>query len=136
MCIRDSQIVVKIFEKYKTTKPSKHLQEIREAELLQFEAVEKYREPSVTLDVMRGLGYEGAEATLTQRVLNYKDAGSFIDERVRFNWAAEAEEIPSQSVDHFRSEATGALGSLSNVPGFKAVSDMVFFTGSKPQNSA
>jgi ubiquinone/menaquinone biosynthesis C-methylase UbiE len=126
------QIVVKIFEKYKTSSPSKHLQEIREAELMQYKAVEKYREPSVTLEVMRGLGYEGSEATLTQRVLNYKDVGSFIDEWIRFDWATEAEEMPLESVERFRREAIGALSSLSNAPGFRAVSDMVFFTGTKP----
>lgn len=130
------QIMNKIFEGYRSSSPSKALQEIREAELLQFEAVDEYREPSATLEVLRGLGYKNAEATLTQRVLNYKDAASFVDEWLNFDWAAEVAEIPPEAVRRFRNEAIGALAPLSKGPGFRAVSDMLFFTGQKARDSA
>ena len=130
------QIMIKIFEGYKTASPSKRLQDIREAELLQFDAVDKYREPSVTQEAMRGLGYERVEATLTQRVLNYEDVGKFVDEWINFDWAAEVEEISPEAVKRFRGEAISALSPLWKGPGFRVVSDMVFFTGQKPQDSA
>jgi ubiquinone/menaquinone biosynthesis C-methylase UbiE len=126
-----NQLMFRIFEGYKTTNPSKHLQEVREAEELQAEAVEKYREPFVTLDAMRGLGFREAEATLTRRVIKYTDARSFVNEWLQFDWSAEAEEIPSKDLGRFRREAVEALGPLSKGQGFTAESGMIFFTGAK-----
>lgn len=128
------QIMNKVFEEYRTSSPSKRLQEIREAENLQFDAVDKYREPYTTLEVMRSLGYKDVEATLIQRVLNYDDVASFVDEWLNFDWAAEVEEIPKDAVGRFRNEVIGALTPLSKGPGFKAVSDILFFTGQKAQD--
>jgi ubiquinone/menaquinone biosynthesis C-methylase UbiE len=125
------QVIVKIFEDYKTKTPSKKLREIREAQTAQWEAVEKYRDPAVTLGVIRGIGYKDAEATLTRRVIDYKDAGSFVDEWVSFDWSSEAEEIPSADQKAFRKEAMEALRPLSKGQGFRVESDEVFFTGLK-----
>jgi ubiquinone/menaquinone biosynthesis C-methylase UbiE len=125
------QVIVKIFENYKTRTPSKKLKEIREAAAFQADAVEKYREPAVTLRAIRSLGFDEAEATLTQRVINYKDAGGYVDEWLSLDWAAEAEEIPSADLKRFRKEAIEALRPLSMGEGFRAESDEVFFTGLK-----
>jgi hypothetical protein len=59
------QVASRIFEKYQTKTPSSRLAQIREANLAQNEAVEKYRDPFVTLSLMRGLGYVCAEAVIT-----------------------------------------------------------------------
>lgn len=125
------QVITRIFEDYKTRTPSKKLKEIREALALQSEAVQKYRDPMVTLSVMRSLGYDEAEATVTQRLINYKDVGRFVDEWLFFDWAPEIEEIPSPKVKVFRKEAIEALRPLSKVEGFRVESDEVFFTGLK-----
>jgi ubiquinone/menaquinone biosynthesis C-methylase UbiE len=125
------QIMGKIFEDYKTRRPSKKLEEIREAQALQAEAVEKYREPLVTLSLLRSLGYEEAEATITQRVVAYEDAGGFVDEWVLFDWSAEADEMPPANLKTFRGEAIGALRPLSKGKEFRSETDEVFFTGLK-----
>lgn len=125
------QVITRIFEDYKTTTPTKKLSEIREASALQSEAVQKYRDPMVTLDTLRSIGYGEAEATVTQRVIDYKDAGSFVDEWISFDWNAEVEEIPSPEMKVFRKEAIEALRPLSKVEGFRVESDEVFFTGLK-----
>jgi ubiquinone/menaquinone biosynthesis C-methylase UbiE len=126
-----TQVILRIFESYKTKSPSRHLREIREAEAVQAEAVEKYREPSVTLDEMRKLGYHDAEATMTQRRINYTDAGAFVDEWLLLDWNAETKEIPVENLRRFRREAVEALSPLSKGAGFTAESEMVFFTGTK-----
>lgn len=126
-----SQVIFKIFEGYKTRAPSKRLKEIRASNAAQVEAVEKYRDPFVTLNLIRSLGYDEAEATVVRRVIKYKDASSFIDEWLSFDWRAEAEEIPSADLKGFRKEVVGALSPLSKGPKFSVASDMVFFTALK-----
>jgi len=125
------QVITRIFEDYKTKTPSKKLNDIREAQVLQAEAVEKYREPLVTLNVIRSLGFDEAEATVTQRVIDYKEVGRFVDEWLSFDWSAEAEEIPSPELKMFRKEAIEALRPLSKVEGFRVETDELFFTGLK-----
>ena len=125
------QVITRIFEDYKTTTPTKKLSEIREASALQSEAVQKYRDPMVTLDTLRSIGFEEAEATVTQRVIDYKDAGGFVDEWISFDWSSEVEEISFPEMKVFRKEAIEALRPLSKVEGFRVESDEVFFTGLK-----
>jgi O-methyltransferase/aklanonic acid methyltransferase len=124
-----SQVIVKIFEEYKTRSPSKNLKEIRDSEAAQAEGVEEYRDPFVTLTAMRSVGFDQAEATVAQRNMRYKDAGAFVDQWLLFDWASEAEEIPPEELKRFRNEAIGALGPLSKGPEFRVESDMIFFTG-------
>lgn len=126
------QVITKIFEDYKTTAPSKKLKEIREAQALQAEAVGKYREPEVTLNTMRSIGYEEAEATLAQRVVDHKNAEGLVEEWLSFDWSSEVEELPPSEVKAFRKEAIEALRPLSRGKGFTVESDEVFFTGLKP----
>jgi ubiquinone/menaquinone biosynthesis C-methylase UbiE len=126
------QVIAKIFEDYKPRNPSKRLKEIREAEAIQARAVEKYREPFLTLSVIRSLGFDKAEATVSQCVLNYKDVGSFVDEWLWFDWSAEAEEMPPADIKAFRKEAIEALNPLSKGEGFRVEREVVFFTGLKP----
>jgi ubiquinone/menaquinone biosynthesis C-methylase UbiE len=123
------QLALKIFERYQTGRPSKRLREIREASLAQKNAVEKFRDPYLTLTTMRGLGFREAEATITQRVVKYKDAEAFLDRMLGFNWRNEANEIPNGGIRRFRSEAAKALGSLSTGPGFTVKDEMIFFSG-------
>jgi len=125
------QVIFKIFEGYKTKSPSRYLREVREANAVQAEAVEKYREPSVTLGEMRNLGYYDAEATITQRTTKYADAGGYVDEWLDLDWQPEADEIPPTALKRFRREAIEALGPLSSGAGFTAESEMIFFTGTK-----
>ncbi len=125
------QVIVKIFEDYKQKTPSEKLKEIREAEAFQAEAVEKYREPLVTLKAMKSTGFDDTEATITQRMISYDDAGGFVDEWLSFDWAAEAEEIPPADLKRFRKEAIEALRPLSKGEGFTVESDEIFFTGLK-----
>ncbi len=122
------EVASKIFGRYQTEKPSKRLQEIREADIVQNEAVEKYRDPIVTLGLMRSLGYEAAEATVAQRVIRYTDAGAFVDRMLGFNWRNEANEISKADLLKFRSEAVAALSPLSKGDEFLVTDDMVFFT--------
>ncbi|MGP8124920.1 MAG: class I SAM-dependent methyltransferase [Nitrososphaerales archaeon] len=121
-----------IFEKYQTKAPSNNLKGIREARAMQKDAVEVYRTPEVTLDLMKKLGYAKAQATTTERVIRYKDAGAFLDRLLLFNWRSEAEEISGPDLSRFRSEAATALAPLSKGPQFLVRDDMVFFTGLKP----
>lgn len=125
------QVITKVFEDYKTKSPSKKLGEVREAQAVQWEAVEKYRQPSVALGLIRSLGYDQAEATLALRALEYGDVESFVDEWLAFDWSAEAAEIPAADVIAFRKEAIGALCPLSQGEGFTVESDEVFFTALK-----
>ena len=126
------QVIVKIFESYKTNNPSKKLEKLRMAELAQYEAVEKYTDPFVTLDEMRSVGFSNAEATLARRSVRYKDVGGYIDEWILFDWALEAEEIAAADLQRFRREASDALNPLSEGPGFNIERDTIFFTGLKP----
>ncbi|MDA4125408.1 MAG: class I SAM-dependent methyltransferase [Thaumarchaeota archaeon] len=126
------QVASKIFEKYQTATPSSKLQRIRKASLGQREAVEKYRDPFVALSAMRRLGYEGAEASIRQRVIQYPNAEAFIERMLGFNWRNEADEMSGEGLRKFRSEATAALASLSAGPGFVVADEMTFFSGRKP----
>jgi ubiquinone/menaquinone biosynthesis C-methylase UbiE len=125
------QVVTRIFEDYKTSSPSDRLKEIREAGVAQAEAVQKYRDPTVTLGAMRRLGFDEAEATVTQSVLVYNDAGSYVDEWLWFDWNAETEEIAPADVKKFRKEAVEAVRPLSKGYGFRTERDIVYFTGLK-----
>jgi len=125
------KVAFDIFEKYKTTAPSKKLREFREAKAMLSAAVERYKEVSATLDLMRRLGYESAEAETTTRVITYKDAGAFIDRLTIFNWRNEAEEIPRADLSRFRSEAIRVLADRPLIR-FSVSDEMVFFTGLKP----
>ncbi len=125
------QLALKIFERYQTKNPSTRLAALREADMIQAEAVEKYRDPSLTLGLMRSLGYRDAEAAITQRAIRYMNAGAYLDRMLGFNWRNEADEIPEADVLKFRAEAAEALGSLSQGPEFWVKDEMVFFSGSK-----
>jgi ubiquinone/menaquinone biosynthesis C-methylase UbiE len=125
------QVIVKIFEDYRPRNPSKKLKEIQKADAFQTEAVEKYKEPFVTLDVIRSLGFDEAEATVAQSVLGYKDVGSFVDEWLWFDWSAEAEEIPPADLKAFRKEAIEALRPPSKAEDFRVEREVVYFTGLK-----
>lgn len=94
------QLAFDTFEKYKTKRPSERLAEFRKANEAQKEAVEKYRDSSITLGLMRSVGFTGAEAAITKRVIKYKDAGAFLDRILGFNWRNEAEEIPEASLQN------------------------------------
>ena len=85
----------------------------------------------MTLNLLRGLGYASAEATLTQRVIRYKNPRAFVERMLSFNWRNEANEIAKAKLDRFRSEAAEALGPLSTGPEFPVEDEMVFFTGLK-----
>jgi len=126
------QLALRIFERYQTKKPSRRLQEIREAEMAQEEAVEKYRDPFVTLELIKSLGYREAEATITQRVIRYRDTMAFIEGMLGFDWRSEADEMPEMDLLKFKSEATEALGFLSGDSEFLVKDEMVFFSGRKP----
>ncbi len=126
------QVASRIFEKYQADTPSHRLRQIREANLAQNEAVKKYRDPFVTLSTMRSLGYEGAEAAITQRVIRYPDAGAFVERMLGFNWRNEADEISADGLRKFRSEAAESLASLWAGRGFQVADEMVFFSGRKP----
>lgn len=125
------QVVANIFEGYKTGSPSESLKEMRRSVVVQAEAVEKYLDPFVTLEAMRGIGYAGAEATLTKEGLRYESARSYIDEWLLFDWGMETAEIPPADVERFRKEATDALMPLSKGAGFNVTRDTVFYTGVK-----
>jgi ubiquinone/menaquinone biosynthesis C-methylase UbiE len=125
------QVISKIFENYKTKRPSKKLEELRIAELSQFEAVDKYTDPFVTLEEMRSVGFSNAEATLSKRSVRYDGVAAYIDEWIMFDWVLEAEEISDVDLQRFRKEATDALTPLSEGPGFKVERDTIFFTGVK-----
>jgi ubiquinone/menaquinone biosynthesis C-methylase UbiE len=126
------KVAMGLFEKYQTTTPSKSLRRIREAKATQTAAVEKYREPRVTLGLMRRLGYERAEAIVTERVVKYKSPMAFLDRLLLFSWRNEAEEISTPDLSRFRSEAYEAVARPSNASKFIVRDEMVFFTGLKP----
>jgi ubiquinone/menaquinone biosynthesis C-methylase UbiE len=126
------KVAMGLFEKYQTTTPSKSLRRIREAKATQTAAVEKYREPRVTLGLMRRLGYERAEAIVTERVVKYKSPKAFLDRLLLFSWRNEAEEISTPDLSRFRSEAYEAVARPSNASKFIVRDEMVFFTGLKP----
>lgn len=123
------QIAKKVFEKYQTAAPTERLQEIRKADLIQTEAVAKYRDPIVTLNLMRSLGYEDAEATITQRVIRYGDPAAYIDRMLGFNWRNEANEISRSELQEFRTEAAEALSPIAKGSDFQVNDEMVFFSG-------
>jgi len=129
---REFIVALGIFEKYQTTAPSKRLEEIREARVMQKEAVEMYRAPSVTLGLMKKLGYDKGQATSTERVIRYKDAGAFLDRLLLFNWRPESQEVSGPDLSRFRSDGVKALASLSQGPQFLVRDEMVFFTGLRP----
>ena len=123
------QVIAKVFEKYQTKTPTERLRATREADLIQTEAVAKYRDPVLTLNVMRNLGYADAEATVTQRVIRYGDPGAYIDRLLGFNWRNEANEITKRRLEDFRTKAVEALGPISRGPDFRVSDEMIFFTG-------
>ena len=113
-----TQVIFKIFEGYKTSSPSDNLRGFRESRDAQVEAFKKYRDPFTSLELMRSLGYEDAEAALTRHSLDYEHPGSFIDQWLLFDWAAEAEEISPRDLSRFKKEATEAIRPLSKGPRF------------------
>ena len=125
------QVMIKIFENYKTSTPSKKLKEMRDSEAAQAEAVEKYTDPYVTLEEMRNVGFKDVEATLAKRTVKYKDVEAYIDEWILFDWVSEVEEISDADIRRFRRKATEAMTPLSKGPGFTVEKDTIFFTGVK-----
>ena len=126
-----NQVLVKVFEQYKTKTPSRKLREFRKAKEAQVEAFTKYRDPFTTLGLLRNLGYAEAEATLTRSSLSYPDAASFVEEWMSFDWAPEAEEMSPRDLTDFKKTAVGTLSPLSRGPKFVVERDVVYFTGLK-----
>lgn len=123
--------ITEVFEKYKAKKPSEALRELRKADETLRRAVEKYRDSSTTLSLLRSLGYAEPEAQVVRRVIRYKDARAFVDRMVTFDWSAEMAEVPPAEIPRFVKEASEALSLLSRGPGFIYEDDMVFFTATK-----
>ncbi|QQG48207.1 MAG: class I SAM-dependent methyltransferase [archaeon] len=127
---KEVETTSEIFEKYKTKAPTERLAKIREADLLQNEAVEKYRDPEVALALMRRLGYADSKASQEDRVVRYRDALAYVERELAFDWRDEAAEMSAQEIQSFRKEALAALGGS---PGHELVikDHTVFFTGRK-----
>jgi demethylmenaquinone methyltransferase / 2-methoxy-6-polyprenyl-1,4-benzoquinol methylase len=123
---------LEVFERHQMTVPSPRLRAIRRAKALQDEAVRPYRDPSLTLSLMRELGYEGARAASAERAVTYRDAGAFLDRLLMFSWRNEALEIPRQGISKFRAEAGGLFAQGAGGEGFVVREEMVFFSGSRP----
>jgi ubiquinone/menaquinone biosynthesis C-methylase UbiE len=118
-----------LFEEYKTAHPSARLRQYRDDNAHQKLSVEKYRDPFLTLSLMREVGFRDVEATITQRAIRYRSPEAFIDRLLGFNWRNEAEEIPMNELTEFRSKAPKAISQSSPRRGFVVRDDMVFFSG-------
>ena len=129
-----NQVIFSLFEAYKSRSPSRKLREFRRLRDAQVEAFRKYRDPFTCLELMRSLGFENSEATLSRHSLRYKGARIYVDEWISFDWSPEAEEISAEDLRRFRSEAIRALAPLSKEPGFVVERDVVYFTGLKPSD--
>ncbi len=125
------QLIFEIFEAYKTKKPSDRLRQIRESNIAQTEAWEKYRVPQAALKLIKSLGFEHAEASSTQRVLKYRSPEAYLDRMLGFNWRNEASEMRNEDLLALRSEALEALAPFSKGSKFLVKDDMVYFTGLK-----
>jgi O-methyltransferase/aklanonic acid methyltransferase len=125
----ESQIIFTIFEGYKTTSPTRRLQDVRESDAAQAGAMEKYRDPMVTLALLRALGFKEAEATIAERRITYSSATDFVDRMLAFDWRSEMEEMSRANLKKFRSEAITALNPLSQGPGFSIADQTLYFIG-------
>ncbi|HZW84853.1 MAG TPA: methyltransferase domain-containing protein [Nitrososphaerales archaeon] len=130
------QIAFDTFEKYKTKRPSERLRDNRKADIAQKKAVEKYRDPFVTLSAMRKIGFKDVEANISQRTIRYKDVGAFLDRMLAFSWHNEADEMPMESVEGFRAEATNSLKPYSTTAGFLVRDEMITYTGRRSDGGA
>ncbi len=124
-------VVSDIFGKYKTRKPSEALRDLRASDEALRKAVERYRDPSTTLSLLRSLGYSDPRADVVRRVLTYKSPRAFVDRLLAFDWSSEAGEIPAAEIGRFAAEAAGALGGSSTNKDFRYEDDMIFFTATK-----
>ncbi|MBI3859568.1 MAG: class I SAM-dependent methyltransferase [Thaumarchaeota archaeon] len=127
-----SELAFKMFEKYQTKEPSKQLADLRESDAAQAEGFEKYRDPLVTLRLLRNLGYHQAEATIAQREIDYGSAEDYVDRMLAFDRRSEAEEVEESDLARFRFEAISALRSVSEGPGFQIADEVVYYTAIKP----
>ena len=131
--LSDSDAIVMmtdIFEKYKTGHPSESLRGLRESDQSLKDAVDRYRAPHTTLDLLKRLGYVEPKAEVVRRVLAYKDARALVDRIVAFDWSSEVAEISPKEVKRFSEEAVEALSQKSGSK-FMFEDDMVFFTAVK-----
>lgn len=129
----EDQISFRILEKFMTASPSRRLVEIRESDAAQSQAVEKYRDPFVVLDLMRALGYDDASATIAERVIRYANPEEYVDRLLGFDWRAEADEMTRSDLESLRSESVEALRPVGKGPGFQVRDKMVFFSGLRPE---
>ena len=125
------QLMLKLLEKYRSNKPSAKLMAIREANALQDRAWSQYRDPLVTLALMRGVGFEDPEAIITQRRARYKDAQQYLDRLLKLSWKPEADEMSAKGIAELSREALTLLAPFTKDSGLDIRDEMVFFAGRK-----
>lgn len=125
------QLMLKLLEKYRSSKPSGKLRAIREANALQDRAWSQYRDPFAALNLMRTVGYRLPEATLTQRTVKYRSAREYLNRLLKLSWKSEAEEMSEKTFGEFVKEALSLLAPFSDNSELVIKDEMVFFTGYK-----
>jgi ubiquinone/menaquinone biosynthesis C-methylase UbiE len=123
------QLTRKLLEKYQSKRPSARLKLIREANSMQDRAWSRYRDPFVALALMRSLGYENTDASITQRIVQYGTVQAYVDRLLSMDWLHEAKEMKSMALRELKQEAIKVLGPFSSKYGFSVGDDMVFFSG-------
>ena len=125
------QLMQRLLEKYRSKKPSGRLRAIREANALQERAWSQYRDPFATLSLMRTIGYDFPEATITQRSIRHPSAQDYLDRLLKLSWKPEAEEMSEQTMREFVREALSLLAPFSNNSELVIRDEMIFFVGYK-----
>jgi ubiquinone/menaquinone biosynthesis C-methylase UbiE len=125
------QLMQRLLEKYRSKKPSRNLRAIREANAIQDRAWSQYRDPFVTLNLMRTIGYRFSEATITQRSIRYRTAQDYLNRLLKLSWRSEAEEMSEKTLGEFIREALSLLAPFSNKSELVIRDEMVFFMGYK-----
>ncbi len=126
------QLMLRLLEKYRSKRPSGKLRAIREANALQDRAWSQYRDPFATLNLMRTVGYEFPEATVTQRSVKYRSAQDYVNRLLKLSWKSEAEEMSERTLGELVREALSLLAPFSTNESELVIRDeMIFFTGCK-----
>lgn len=74
-----SRVFDRVLSKYKTRKPSEVLKRKRQADSIQSRMTEKYRDPFAVLSLLREIGFENSEASITNFQMVFPKVEEYLD---------------------------------------------------------
>jgi ubiquinone/menaquinone biosynthesis C-methylase UbiE len=124
-----SQVFDRVFSKYKNRKPSELLKRKRQADFIQSRMTKKYRDPFAVLALLREIGFEKPEATITNFQIVFPTVQEYLNYALFANLTFS--EMNTNKQEELQRKCSAALNRLVTDKGLVRNEETVYYYGYK-----